>query len=72
MKKKAIPYVNKNIDKDIDENELREAINLYEWICGGCGNIYDEAKMELLFKYLPDDWKCPNCKGQKDKFTKKE
>ena len=70
--KKAISYVNKNIEKDIDENELREAINLYEWICGGCGNIYDEAKMEILFKYLPDDWKCPNCKGHKNKFTKKE
>ena len=70
--KKAIPYVNRNIEKDINEIELREAINLYEWICGGCENIYDEAKMELLFKYLPDDWKCPNCKGLKDKFIKKE
>ena len=70
--KKAISYVNKNIEKEIDENELREAINLYEWICGRCGNIYDDAKMEMLFKYLPENWKCPNCKSSKDKFKKNE
>ncbi|MHA1294218.1 MAG: FAD-dependent oxidoreductase [Promethearchaeota archaeon] len=68
--KKAINYINKNIGKDIDKLELREAINLYEWICSGCNRVYDEAKMELLFKYLPDDWKCPNCKTPKNKFKK--
>lgn len=70
--KDAIPYVNKNIEKLISEAELREAINLYKWICGGCGNEYDDAKMELLFKYLPYDWKCPKCKGPKSGFEKKE
>ena len=66
----AIPYVNKNIEKLINEGELREAINLYVWICGGCGNEYDEAKLELLFKDLPEDWKCPKCKTPKNGFNK--
>jgi nitrite reductase (NADH) large subunit len=69
--KNAIPYVNKNIEKSIDEAELREAINLYKWICG-CGAVYDDAKMEVLFKNLPDDWKCPKCNGPKSGFKKKE
>ncbi|MFX1276289.1 MAG: FAD-dependent oxidoreductase [Promethearchaeota archaeon] len=66
----ARSYVNKNMDMEIEELELRKAINLYKWICGGCGTIYDEAVMELLFKNLPDDWKCPNCGSNKDKFKK--
>jgi nitrite reductase (NADH) large subunit len=68
----AIPYVNKNIEQLIKEGELREAINLYIWICGGCGNEYDEAKMELLFKDLPEDWKCPKCKTPKNRFNKQQ
>ncbi len=68
----AIPYVNKNIEQLIKEGELRQAINLYVWICGGCGNEYDEAKMELLFKDLPEDWKCPKCKNPKNGFKKQE
>jgi len=63
--KEAVPYVTRNIDTQVDDAELRLAINLYEWICGGCGGVYDEAKMELLFKDLPDNWKCPKCKGLK-------
>ncbi len=70
--KDAIPYITKNVEKLIKESELRVAINLYIWICGGCGNHYDEAKMELLFKDLPKDWKCPSCKGPKNSFKKKE
>ena len=70
--KEAIPYVNKNLEKEIEEAELRMAINLYKWICGGCGGIYDEAKMDLLFKYLPEDWKCPKCKTPKNKFKKQK
>jgi len=68
--KEAIPYITRNIDTEINEDELRLAINLYEWICEGCGSIYDEAKMELLFKHLPEDWKCPKCKGPKSGFKK--
>ena len=70
--KQAIPYVNKNLEKEIEEAELREAINLYKWICSECGGIYDEAKMELLFNYLPEDWKCPECKTPKNKFKKQK
>lgn len=70
--KDAVPYVTRNIDTEVNEAELRMAINLYEWICGGCGGVYDEAKMELLFKDLPDSWKCPSCKGPKSGFKKKE
>ena len=69
--KKAIPFVNKNIDKQISESELREAINLYKWRCG-CGAEYDDAQMEILFKDLPEDWKCPKCKGHKSVFKKIE
>ena len=70
--KKAIPYVNRNLDEEIEEKELRQAIDMYRWICGGCGNVYDEAKMEIMFKDLPPDWKCPNCKAPKDKFNIEE
>ena len=68
--KNAIPYINKNIEKEIEDNELRNIINLYEWLCQNCGNIYDEAKMDLLFKDLPDDWKC-KCGAPKNKFKNK-
>lgn len=68
--KKAVSYVSRNIETKIDEDELRKAIDLYHWVCGGCGNIYDEAKMKILFKNLPDDWKC-NCGASKDKFVRK-
>ncbi len=68
--KEAVPYVTRNIDSEVNEDELRLAINLYEWICGGCGNVYDEAKMELLFKHLPEDWKCPKCNNPKSGFKK--
>jgi nitrite reductase (NADH) large subunit len=69
--KNAIPYVNKNVEKIIDETELREAINLYKWVCN-CGAEYDDAKMDVLFKNLPEDWKCPNCKGPKSGYKIKQ
>ena len=67
--KKAISYVNKNIEMEVDDSELRKALDIYKWICGGCGNIYDEAKMKMLFKDLPGDWKC-GCGAPKDKFNR--
>ena len=33
---------------------------------------YDEAKMGILFKDLPEDFKCPGCNGPKEKFKKKD
>jgi nitrite reductase (NADH) large subunit len=70
--KKAIPYVNKNIEMEVNENELRKAIQLYKWVCGGCGSVYDEGKMGILFKELPEDWICSNCKSEKSSFTREE
>ncbi len=68
--KNAVPYINKNIEKEIEDNELRKAINLYEWICQICGNIYDEAKEDILFKDLPKDWKCV-CGSPKSEYKNK-
>ncbi len=67
---KAIAFVNKNIGEEVGINEVKNLLELYSWICDNCGADYDEAKMEILFEKLPDDWKCPNCKGPKDKFKK--
>jgi len=68
--KKAISFLNKNLESEVDEKELREAIALYKWICGDCGEVYDEALMDLLFKDLPVEWKCTKCKASKDKYRK--
>ena len=67
---KATKFVNKNLNKEVEESEVREAINLYKWKCSNCGAVYDEAVMELLFKNLSDDWKCPECNAPKNKFIK--
>ncbi|MBN1801020.1 MAG: FAD-dependent oxidoreductase [Candidatus Lokiarchaeota archaeon] len=66
----AISYVTKNIEKSINEAELRKAINLYKWICLSCGAVYDEAIMEVLFKDLPEDWTCPECNAPKKNYKK--
>ena len=38
--------------------------------CTICGYIYDNAKEEVKFEDLPDDWKCPMCGVGKDMFVK--
>jgi len=68
----AISYVYNKMEQDVDKNELRELLELYIYICENCGMEYDEAVMDLLFKDLPDDFKCPNCKGPKKSFNKKK
>lgn len=40
--------------------------------CRICGYIYDEAKKEIPFKELPDDWRCPECHAPKGYFDKME
>ena len=40
--------------------------------CTICGYIYDEEKEGVLFKDLPDDWKCPLCFNPKSAFEKIE
>ncbi|MFX0080444.1 MAG: FAD-dependent oxidoreductase [Candidatus Hodarchaeota archaeon] len=69
---KAISYVYNKMEQDVDKNELRKLLELYIYICNNCGKEYDEAVMDILFKDLPDDFKCPNCNGPKENFKQKE
>ena len=68
---KAISYVYKKMEQDVNRNELRELLELYIFICQNCGKEYDETLMEVLFKDLPENFKCPGCNGPKDGFKKK-
>ena len=68
---KAISYVYNKMEQDVDRNELRELLELYIYICRNCGKEYDEALMEVLFKDLPRNFKCPGCNGPKEDFKKK-
>ena len=36
--------------------------------CTICGYIYDDAKENVKFEDLPDDWKCPLCGAPKSAF----
>lgn len=38
------------------------------YVCQICGYVYDEAKEKVLFKDLPDTWKCPLCGASKSEF----
>ena len=40
--------------------------NIY--YCVVCGHQYNEWEESVLFKDLPDDWKCPACGVGKDMF----
>ena len=33
-----------------------------------CGYIYDDAKEDVKFEDLPEDWTCPLCGATKDMF----
>jgi len=66
----ALSYVYNKMEQDVSREELLELLNLYLYECSQCGMIYDETKMAKLFKDLPDDWKCPNCKNPKEKFSR--
>lgn len=68
---KAMSYVYNKMEQDVNENELRDLLELNIYKCSNCGAEYDEAKQSILFKDLPNDWKCPNCKNSKNNFTKK-
>jgi len=69
---KAIPYITKKMEEDVDKEELRKLLELYVYVCNNCGMEYDEAKMNVMFDDLPDDFKCPGCGGSKNNFRKKE
>ncbi|MFX1448124.1 MAG: FAD-dependent oxidoreductase [Promethearchaeota archaeon] len=67
---KAMSFVYKKMEQDVTRKELMEILELYLYKCSNCGAEYDETKMEVLFKDLPEDWKCPNCKHSKEGFNK--
>ena len=69
---KAMPFVYKKMEQDVTREELMDILELYLYICSNCGAEYDETKREILFKDLPDDWKCPNCKHPKEGFKKQQ
>jgi len=69
---RALSYVNSKMEEDVNKEELRELLELYIYICNNCGSEYDESKTGIPFEDLPDDFKCPNCKGAKNQFKKKE
>lgn len=37
--------------------------------CTICGYVYDDAKEEVKFEDLPEDWKCPICGAPKNLFV---
>ncbi len=67
---KAMSFVYKKMEQDVNRKELMEILELYLYKCSNCGAEYDETKMKILFKDLPDDWVCPNCEYPKDGFIK--
>ena len=67
---KAMSFVYKKMEQDVTREELMDILELYLYKCSNCGAEYDETKREFLFKDLPDDWKCPNCKHPKEGFKK--
>ncbi|MHA2289765.1 MAG: FAD-dependent oxidoreductase [Promethearchaeota archaeon] len=69
---KAMSFVYKKMEQDVTREELMDILDLYIYRCSNCGTEYDETKMEDLFKDLPEDWKCPNCKHSKEGFEKQQ
>jgi rubredoxin len=39
-----------------------------KYMCLLCGYIYDDAKEEVKFEELPNDWQCPLCGAPKSAF----
>ncbi|MFW9784148.1 MAG: FAD-dependent oxidoreductase [Candidatus Heimdallarchaeota archaeon] len=68
---KAMPYIRSKMEEEVDKEELKRLLELRTYICSNCGTEYDEAKMGILFKDLPLDWKCPNCDTAKEEFVEK-
>jgi len=66
---KAMSFVYKKMEQDVTRQELMDILELYLYKCSNCGAEYDETKMEVLFKDLPEEWKCPNCKHSKEGFN---
>lgn len=43
-----------------------------KYVCTVCGYTYDDAKEEVKFEDLPEDWVCPMCGVDKTFFEKVE
>ena len=39
------------------------------YVCGLCSHVYDEAREDVAWNDLPDDWGCPVCGSERDAFT---
>ncbi len=70
--KEAIPYVNQNIENNVDKEEVKKVFHFDKWICDECSWEYDESKLETAFDSLADDYRCPGCKASKSSFKKSE
>jgi len=70
---KAMAYITNKMEQDVDPKELKSLLDIHEYTCANCGAVYDEAKMELQFKDLPESFKCPNpnCRATKKDFRQK-
>lgn len=61
----------KNAPTYIALEESQEKISsAHQYRCKLCGYIYDDAKEEIKFENLPDDWHCPLCGAPKNLFEK--
>lgn len=69
VKKAAAP---KNAPTYIAKEKLGKtpAVQKERYECPACGYIYDDAKQEVAFKDLPEDWVCPICGEEKSEFIK--
>ena len=67
----ALSYVYKKMEQDVDREEVKRLLELYTYGCENCGNEYDESKMDIPFKNLPEDFKC-KCGQTKEGFKRKE
>lgn len=55
-----------------DEEKKDSNSTSKKYRCTICGYIYDDAKEEVKFEDLPEDWKCPLCGVGKDSFVEVE
>ena len=66
----AQSFVYSKMEKDVDREELKRLLELYTFVCQNCSVEYDEASKGILFKNLPEDFKC-KCGQSKQGFQKK-
>ncbi|MBP5307662.1 MAG: MBL fold metallo-hydrolase [Clostridia bacterium] len=63
-----LDYPVKTVLAEVDF-KAKEASGKY--VCSVCGYVYDPSEHGgVTFEDLPDDWKCPRCKQQKEKFNR--